>query len=81
MYKRQVLASSYENTVLLAPSQSFIQSLPYGKIPDRTDFTKLDAPTRIKYWLEVLEQTEKLAECFNDFVLKQDIAKIKAFQP
>jgi hypothetical protein len=78
---RRVLASSYENTVLLAPSQSFIQSLPYGKIPDRTDFTKLDAPTRIKYWLEVLEQTEKIAECFNNFVIKQDIAKIKAFQP
>lgn len=78
---RRVLASSYENTVLLAPSQSFIQSLPYGKIPDRTDFTKLDAPTRIKYWLNVLEETEKLAECFNEFVVKQDIAKIKAFQP
>jgi len=78
---RKVLASSYENTVLLAPSQSFIQSLPFGKIPDRTDFTKLDAPTRIKYWLKVLEETEKLAECFNDFVIKQDLTKIKAFKP
>jgi Patatin-like phospholipase len=78
---RRVLASSYENTVLLAPSQKFIQSLPYGKIPDRTDFTKLDAPTRIKYWLEVLAETDKLAECFNEFVIKQDITKIKAFQP
>lgn len=78
---RKVSASSYENTVLLAPSQSFIQSLPYGKIPDRTDFSQLDASTRIKYWLKVLEQTEKLAECFNEFVIKQDITKIKAFQP
>ena len=78
---RRVLACNYENTVLLAPSQSFIQSLPYGKIPDRTDFTKLDAPTRIKYWLKVLEETEKLAECFNDFVIKQELKKIKAFQP
>jgi len=78
---RRVLASSYENTVLLAPSQSFIQSLPFGKIPDRTDFTKLDAPTRIKYWLKVLEETEKLAECFHEFVIKQDLTKIKAFQP
>lgn len=78
---RKVLASSYENTVLLAPSQRFIQSLPFGKIPDRTDFSKLDAPTRIKYWLKVLEETEKLAECFNEFVIRQDINKIKAFQP
>ncbi|NQZ26969.1 MAG: patatin-like phospholipase family protein [Colwellia sp.] len=78
---RKVLASSYENTVLLAPSAKFIQSLPFNKIPDRTDFTELDSSTRIKYWLKVLEQTDRLAECFNEFVMKQDIAKIKAFQP
>ena len=78
---RKVLASSYEDTVLLAPSQKFIKSLPYGKIPDRTDFTKLDAPTRIKYWLKVLAETDKLAQCFNEFVMKQDIAMIKAFKP
>ena len=78
---RKVLASSYEDTVLLAPSEKFIQSLPYGKIPDRTDFTKLDAPTRIKYWLKVLKETDKLANCFNEFVVKQDITKIRAFQP
>ena len=78
---RKVLASSYDNTVLLAPSEKFIQSLPFKKIPDRTDFTELDSSTRIKYWLRVLEETDKLAECFNEFVMKQDIAKIRAFQP
>jgi len=78
---RKVLASSYDNTVLLAPSEKFIQSLPYNKIPDRTDFTELEPQTRIKYWLKVLEQTSELAECFNNFVVNQDITKIKAFQP
>ncbi|PKI17469.1 patatin-like phospholipase family protein [Colwellia sp. 12G3] len=78
---RKVLNSSYENTVLLAPSAKFIKSLPFKKIPDRTDFTKLDASTRIKYWLKVLEETDKLAECFNEFVVNQDITKVKAFQP
>ncbi len=78
---RKVLASSYEDTVLLAPSEKFIQSLPFSKIPDRTDFTKMNATTRIKYWLKVLDETNKLAECFNDFVVKQDITKIRAFQP
>ncbi|ALO35113.1 hypothetical protein CMT41_10580 [Colwellia sp. MT41] len=78
---RQVLTSSYENTVLLAPSAKFIQSLPFKKIPDRTDFTELDSSTRIKYWLKVLEQTARLAECFNEFVMKQDITKIRPFQP
>ena len=79
--RRKVLTSSYENTVLLAPSAKFIQSLPFNKIPDRTDFTELDSSTRIKYWLKVLEQTDRLAECFNEFMMKQDITKIKAFQP
>lgn len=79
--RRKVLASSYENTVLLAPSAKFIKSLPFKKIPDRTDFTELDSSTRIKYWLKVLEQTDRLAECFNEFIMKQDIAKIRAFQP
>jgi len=65
----------------LAPSKKFIQSLPFKKIPDRTDFTNLDATTRIKYWEKVLEETDKQADCFNEFVVKQDIAKIKAFQP
>ena len=78
---RKVLTSSYENTVLLAPSEKFIKSLPFNKIPDRTDFTELDASIRIKYWLKVLEQTDKLAECFHELVEKQDITKIKEFQP
>ena len=78
---RKVSASSYENTVLLAPSEKFIRSLPFKKIPDRTDFTQLDATTRIKYWQKVLAETGKLAECFHEFVVKQDMSKIKAFQP
>lgn len=78
---RKVLKSSYENTVLLAPSETFINSLPFKKIPDRTDFTELDATTRIKYWLTVLEEVDKLAECFHEFVMKQELTKIKAFQP
>jgi hypothetical protein len=77
---RKVLVSSYENTVLLAPSEKFIRSLPFNKIPDRTDFTELDATTRIKYWEKVLEETDKLAECFNEFVVNQDITKIRAIQ-
>ncbi|RGP39527.1 hypothetical protein BPTFM16_02829 [Altererythrobacter insulae] len=78
---RKVLASSYDNTVLLSPSKKFIKSLPFSKIPDRTDFTKLDANTRINYWQQVLTQTDILAECFHEFVTKQGISQIKAFTP
>lgn len=57
-------ASSYNNVVMLVPSSEFVASLPYGKIPDRNDFKKLDAATRIKYWQQVLEETDRLGEYF-----------------
>jgi len=50
---------------MLAPSKKFVASLPYGKIPDRNDFTDLDADTRIKYWNIVFSETERLAEAFD----------------
>tara|TARA_B110000211_G_scaffold234218_1_gene302931 strand:- start:8148 stop:8327 length:180 start_codon:yes stop_codon:yes gene_type:complete len=50
---------------MISPSKKFVAGLPYGKIPDRSDFTKLDADTRIKYWNTVFSETEKLAEDFD----------------
>jgi hypothetical protein len=78
---RQVLTKNYQNTVLLVPSAKFIASLPFNKIPDRTDFQHLDATTRIKYWLTVLNATDQLAESLNDFIVKQDLNRIKPFRP
>ncbi|MBU3022612.1 patatin-like phospholipase family protein [Aestuariibacter sp. A3R04] len=57
-------ASSYNNVVMLVPSKAFVASLPYGKIPDRSDFKNLDTTTRIKYWRQVLEETDRLGEYF-----------------
>ena len=50
---------------MITPSKEFVASLPFGKIPDRNDFTDLDAGTRIKYWNTVFSETEKLAEAFD----------------
>ncbi|MBB1470674.1 patatin-like phospholipase family protein [Pseudoalteromonas sp. SG41-2] len=63
--KRKVAAENYDNVVMITPSKKFIASLPYGKIPDRNDFTDLDADTRIKYWNTVFSETEKLADDFD----------------
>lgn len=57
-------ASSYHNVVMLVPSDDFVKTLPYGKIPDRKDFEKLDAVSRIKYWQTVLQETDRLGEYF-----------------
>ena len=77
---RQVLEKNYLDTVMLVPSTGFIESLPFGKIPDRNDFKNLDAQTRIKYWLKVLSETDRLAEKLNELIVKQDLSQIKPFQ-
>lgn len=78
--KRGVSQKSYDNTVLLVPSARFIQSLPYQKIPDRNDFTQMDAKTRIQYWLTVLSETERLAQALHDLLEKQDWSKVKLIE-
>ena len=49
---------------MLVPSAEFVAKLPYGKIPDRTDFETMDVPTRIAYWTRVLVETDRLGEEF-----------------
>ncbi|MGE6461501.1 patatin-like phospholipase family protein [Pseudoalteromonas tetraodonis] len=63
--KRKVSPQNYDNVVMITPSKEFVAGLPYGKIPDRNDFTNLDADTRIKYWNTVFSETEKLADDFD----------------
>ncbi|MGB1030514.1 MAG: patatin-like phospholipase family protein [Pseudoalteromonas marina] len=63
--KRKVAPQNYDNVVMITPSKEFVAGLPYGKIPDRNDFTDLDADTRIKYWNTVFSETEKLAEALD----------------
>ncbi|WP_026374669.1 patatin-like phospholipase family protein [Aestuariibacter salexigens] len=58
--------SSYDNVVMVVPSQQFVTSLPYNKIPDRKDFETMDAKTRIAYWQKVLIETDRLGEAFMD---------------
>jgi len=74
---RKVNKKHYDNTVLLVPSARFVASLPFQKIPDRTDFTQLDAKTRISYWQTVLSQTDQLADDLHNLINTQNLSKIK----
>lgn len=57
---RKAKSKNYENVVMLAPSQAFIDKLPYGKIPDRKDFNNLSNEERESYWKTVLTATDQL---------------------
>ncbi len=75
--KRTANAKHYDSTVMLVPSDEFVAQLPFGKIPDRTDFETMDSSTRIRYWHKVFDETERLAESFAEAVINPDKANIK----
>ncbi len=59
---RKPSKDNYAKTLMLVPSEDFIASLPFKKIPDRHDFLNLSDQDRIRYWRKVVAQTEALAE-------------------
>jgi hypothetical protein len=77
---RKVKEQHYKNTVMLVPSDKFIARLPFGKIPDRKDFTDLDAATRIKYWQTVLKESDVLADEFTKIVATSNTENIKLIE-
>lgn len=71
---RKAKPKNYENVVVVAPSKAFIAKLPYGKIPDRKDFTKLSDDDRESYWKGVLKATDGLVEDFHLKLEKDNLA-------
>lgn len=74
---RKVRQQHYDNTVLLCPSEKFIDSLPHRKVPDRNDFVSMDREQRMSYWKVVMDESEKLAESFKNLYENQDANRIK----
>jgi hypothetical protein len=73
--KRLPHASSYDDVVMLVPSDEFVASLPYGKIPDRKDFETMPAAQRIEYWQAVILQSNSLGQAFKDMYNNQKIVE------
>lgn len=75
---RRASSASVDKMVLLAPSKDFVASLPYGKIPDRTDFSNIDTDKRIAYWQEVVKRSEQLVDAYHHWLAQPDwLDKIK----
>lgn len=61
-------AAHFDDVLLVTPSRCFIDSLPYGRIPDRKDFVNFSAEDRMHYWRQVMKATQRLADDFHDLV-------------
>ena len=78
LFWRRPLKESLADILLVAPSKKFIESLPYGKIPDRTDFAAFahNDSERLKYWKEVIEKSSIIGEEFMEAAASNRIRDI-----
>lgn len=62
--KRSAKPEHLDHLVLISPKQSFIESLPHQKIPDRTDFKSFhhDDQQRIAYWQKTVDMSQRLGD-------------------
>ena len=69
-----------DNVIVLAPDPAWVQCLPNGKLPDRSDFTRYgnDLPARVKVWTAATRTSEQLAESFARWLEKPDPLRIEA---
>ena len=79
---RKVVSRYYDNVLLVVPSEDFVAGLPFGKIPDRQDFRKLDYQQRVESWQKVLQESHRLADEFSRLVdTGVGLESIRPFNP
>ena len=65
---RRARPAHYERTIIICPSDAWVASLPFAKIPDRKDFLRLDDGRREQYWRTVMTRSVELADEFRELV-------------
>lgn len=78
LFKRTAKPENQTRTLLISPSQSYLASLPLGRLPDRKDFTLkgLDQNQRVKLWKQSIAESQRLGDAFLELVEKQNFAEI-----
>ena len=73
---RRARARHFDRALLIAPSASFVASLPGGKIPDRRDFSALPTAERERRWQAVLDASTALGDELQTLVESGRIADV-----
>ncbi len=70
LFWRRPSLSHMDNVLLVTPSMEFIARLPFGRIPDRKDFTRFRGrdDQRIDCWNQVVEMCECLGHEFMETI-------------
>lgn len=69
-----------DNVILVAPSESFLRSLPRAKLPDRQDFFHYgqDHQARIRNWRAAISESVRMRDDLAEFVARPDMAQVRA---
>ena len=79
MFKsRKANPENQARTLLLSPSQEYLQSLPLGRLPDRKDFMMkgLEPAKRIQLWKQSVAESQRLGDEFLELVEKQNFVEV-----
>ena len=78
---RHHATSALDHMVLLAPQPQWVQALPNGKLPDRTDFTRygMHLAERVRVWNAAASAAQQLADEFAQWLAQG--APADAVQP
>ena len=69
-----------DRMVVLAPDPDWVRTLPNGKLPDRTDFTRYgnDLAARVKAWRTATSASRQLADEFAQWLARPDMDQVDA---
>ena len=59
---------SVDQLIMICPTDEFIASLPFGKIPDRRDFGNIPDSVREPYWQTCVDESQRLADEFSELI-------------
>jgi len=67
-----------DSMLLLAPNPQWVKTLPHGKLPDRTDFTRYgnDLAGRVKAWNTATRASVQLADEFSAWLERPDPGQV-----
>ena len=68
-----------DSTVVLAPDPGWVKTLPNGKLPDRTDFTRYgaDLSARVAAWSRAVREAQRLSDELQDWLERPDLSRIE----
>lgn len=72
---RRATCRNFQRALLIAPSATFVASLPGGRIPDRRDFSAFPQAERERRWQSVVDASERLGDELRELLATGRIAE------